>query len=69
MNFFKAKRIEKKLSISDVVYNTNYPISVIEAIEKDKINFLPKPYAYYAAKTYAKYLNILNADEIIKKYK
>ena len=69
MNFFKKKRIEQNLSIQDIADNINYPKSVIEAIENDVCNFLPKPYAYYCVKTYGEYLKVSNLKEVITKYK
>ena len=69
MNFFKQKRIEQNLSIQDIVDNINYPISVIQAIENNSHNFLPKPYAYYCVKTYGQYLKVEDLEEIIEKYK
>ena len=69
MNLFKEKRIEKALTIKDIVKEIHYPISVIEDIENDMVNFLPKPYAYYCVKSYGEYLGILNLIEVIKKYK
>ena len=69
MNLFKLSRIEKNLSILDIVKEIRYPISVIEDIENDVPNFLPKPYAYYCVKSYGEYLGISNLIEVIKKYK
>ena len=69
MNLFKAKRIEKNLTIEDILKEINYPRSVIEDLEDDILNFLPKPYAYYCARAYGKYLNIINLSKIIEKYK
>ena len=68
MNIFKSRRIELDLSIADVVSEINYPISIIEAIERDDVNFLPKPYLYYCVKCYGKYLKISNLSEVIKIY-
>ena len=69
MNPFKAKRIEKDLTIQNIVKEIRYPISVIEDLENDIIDFLPKPYAYYCVKSYGEFLNVENLSEIIKKYK
>ena len=69
MNIFKLKRVEMNLSIADVVYDIKYPISVIEAIEKNDQDFLPKPYSYYCVKTYGQYLKISNLNNILKGYK
>tara|TARA_Y200000002_G_scaffold38141_1_gene27924 strand:- start:188 stop:340 length:153 start_codon:yes stop_codon:yes gene_type:complete len=49
VNIFKQTRLDKKLLISEVVEKLCYQSDVIEAIEKDKIDFLPKPYNYYFA--------------------
>ena len=40
MNEFKKKRIEMELSIIDVVNDLKYPISTIEAIERDEYKIL-----------------------------
>ena len=69
MNIFKIKRAEMKLSIDDVTKEIQYPISVIESIERDELDFLPRPYRYYCAKTYAKFLDINNMPDLLKKYK
>ena len=69
MNFFKMKRVEKNLSIQDIVNEINYPKSVIEDIENDIVNFLPRPYAYYCAKSYGECLKISNLIDVIEKYK
>ena len=69
MNPFKVKRIEKNLTIEEIVNEIRYPISVIEDLENDVHNFLPKPYAYYCVKSYGEYLKISNLSDIIKKYK
>ena len=69
MNTFKIKRAEMKLSIDDVTKEIQYPISVIESIERDELDFLPRPYRYYCAKTYAKFLDINNMPDLLKKYK
>ena len=60
MNEFKKKRIEMQLSITDVVNDLKYPISTIEAIERDEYNFMPQPYLYYCIKSYGTYLKVLN---------
>ena len=67
MNIFKAKRIEMKLSIEDVVKDIKYPISSIQSIENNDYNFLHKTYVYYCMKSYGKYLNISNLEDILKK--
>ena len=69
MNEFKRKRIELELSITDVVNDLKYPISTIEAIERDEYNFIPQPYLYYCIKSYGTYLKILNLDDILKHIK
>lgn len=69
MNIFKAKRVEMKLSIDDVIKEIQHPVSVIESIERDELDFLPRPYRYYCAKTYAKFLDINNMPNVLKKYK
>ena len=69
MNEIKKKRIEMKLSITDVVNDLKYPISTIESIERDEYNFIPQPYLYYCIKSYGTYLKILNLDDILKKIK
>lgn len=69
MNEFKKKRIELNLTIIDVVNALKYPISTIEAIEKDDYNFISQPYLYYCIKSYGNYLNIINLDDILEKYK
>ena len=69
MNIFKKKRIELELSIIDVVNDLKYPISTIEAIERDEYNFLPQPYLYYCIKSYGTYLQIQNLDNFLKKLK
>ena len=69
MNEFKKKRIEMQLSINDVVNDLKYPISTIEAIERDEYNFMPQPYLYYCVKSYGIYLKILNLDDILKNIK
>ena len=45
MNEFKSLRIKKNLTIDDIVKEIRYPTSVIEDIERDVKNLLPKPYA------------------------
>lgn len=69
MNLFKQKRIEKNLSIEEIVKEIQYSVTIIEAIENNDLDFLPKPYAYYCVKTYGQYLNIANLNEVIGKYK
>lgn len=69
MNQFKKKRIEMELSIIDVVNDLKYPISTIEAIERDEYNFMPQPYLYYCIKSYGTFLKIQNLDNILKKIK
>ena len=69
MNLFKSRRIEKNLRIEDIVKELRYPISVIENLEDDVLDFLPKPYAYYCVKAYGNYLNMTNLNEIVDKYK
>ena len=69
MNIFGGERIELGLSITDIVNEINYPISIIESLEKDELNFLPKPYLYYYSRSYGKYLKILDLKNIIAKYK
>ena len=69
MNQFKKKRIEMELSIIDVVNDLKYPISTIEAIERDEYNFMPQPYVYYCIKSYGTYLNILNLEDVLKSIK
>ena len=69
MNQFKKKRIEMELSIIDVVNDLKYPISTIEAIERDEFNFMPQPYVYYCIKSYGTYLNILNLEDVLKSIK
>lgn len=69
INIFKQTRLDKKLLISDVVEKLCYPSDVIEALEKDKIDFLPKPYNYYFAKYYAQFLKLDNIPDILKKYR
>ena len=69
MNVFKAKRIEMCLSITDVAYEIKYPIAIIEALERNELNFLPKPYSYYCVRSYGYYLNIINLESILAKYK
>jgi cytoskeletal protein RodZ len=46
-----------------------YPSNVIESLEKDKIDFLPKPYNYYFAKYYAEFLKLDNIPDLLKKYR
>ena len=41
----------------------------IESLEKDKIDFLPKPYNYYFAKYYAEFLKLDNIPDLLKKYR
>ena len=69
MNEFKKRRIEMKLSITDVVNDLKYPTSTIEAIERSDYNFMPQPYLYYCFKSYGTYLKILNLDNILKSIK
>ena len=69
MNKFKKKRIEMRLSITDVVNDLKYPTSTIEAIERDDYDFMPQPYLYYCVKSYGAYLKILNLDDILEKIK
>ena len=69
VNIFEKERLNKKILISDVVGKTCYPTYVIEALEKDKINFLPKPYNYYCAKNYAQFLKLDNIADLMKKYR
>ena len=69
MNEFKKKRIEMNLSIIDVVNDLKYPISTIEAIERNEYNFMPQPYLYYCIKSYGTYLNIINLEDILKNIK
>ena len=69
MNEFKKKRIELELSIIDVVNDLKYPISTIEAIERNDFNFMPQPYLYYSIKSYGNYLKIQNLDNILKDIK
>ena len=69
VNIFKQTRLDKKLLISDVVDKICYPTYVSEALEKDKINFLPKPYNYYCAKNYAQFLKLDNIADLMKKYR
>jgi cytoskeletal protein RodZ len=69
VNIFKQTRLEKKLLISDVVEKLCYPSDVIEALESDKIDFLPKPYNYYFAKNYAHFLKLDNIPYLLKKYR
>ena len=69
VNIFKQTRLDKKLLISDVVKKLCYPSDVFESIEKDKIEFLPKPYNYYFAKYYAQFLKLDNIPDLLKKYR
>ena len=69
MNEFKSLRIKKNLTIDDIVKEIRYPTSVIEDIERDVKNFLPKPYAYYCLKAYGELLQITNLKKILDKYK
>ena len=69
MNEFKKKRDEMKLSIIEVVNDLKYPISTIEAIERDEYNFMPQPYLYYCIKSYGTYLKIANLNDILKNLK
>jgi len=69
INIFKQARLDKKLLISDIVEKLCYPSDVIEELEKDKIDFLPKPYNYYCAKYYAQYLKLDNIPDLLKKYR
>ena len=69
VNIFKQTRLDKKILISEVVEKLCYPSDVIESIEKDKIDFLPKPYSYYFAKYYAKFLKLDNIPDLLKKYR
>ena len=68
-NVFKQARLQKNLLLSDVSEKICYSSYIIEAIENDKINFLPKPYNYYCAKNYAEFLNLKEIDDILLKYK
>ena len=69
VNIFKQTRLDKKILISEVVEKLCYPSNVIESLEKDKIDFLPKPYNYYFAKYYAKFLKLDNIPDLLKKYR
>ena len=69
VNIFKQTRLDKKLLISDVVEKLCYPSDVIESLEKDKIDFLPKPYNCYFAKHYAQFLKLDNIPDLLKKYR
>ena len=69
MNVFKAKRIERNLSITDVVNDIKYSTSTIESIEKGDYNFLQQPYLYYFLKQYGIYQKIEDLDGILEKYK
>tara|TARA_B100002003_G_scaffold234122_1_gene247648 strand:+ start:189 stop:401 length:213 start_codon:yes stop_codon:yes gene_type:complete len=69
VNIFEKERLNKNLSISEVVDKICYPTYVIEALEKDKIDFLPKPYNYYCAKYYAQFLKLDNIADLMKKYR
>ena len=69
MNIFKEKRIELGLSIIEVVNEINYPISIIEAIERGELKFLSKPYLYYSVKSYGLFLKIQDLENLIIKYK
>ena len=48
----RKKELKWSLSIIDVVNDLKYPISTIEAIERDEYNFMPQPYLYYCIKSY-----------------
>ena len=69
VNIFKQTRLDKKILISEVVGKLCYPSNVIESLEKDKIDFLPKPYNYYFAKYYAEFLKLDNIPDLLKKYR
>ena len=68
VNIFKQTRLDKKILISEVVEKLCYPSNVIESLEKDKIDFLPKPYNYFA-KYYAEFLKLDNIPDLLKKYR
>ncbi|MFZ7102571.1 MAG: helix-turn-helix domain-containing protein [Peptococcaceae bacterium] len=62
---FKDKRREKDLSILDVEQGTKIRGKYIEAIEEENFDVLPgKVYVKGFIKSYAKYLNIENNEEI-----
>lgn len=68
VNKFKEERLQKKITIKSVAKKTCYPIYIIEAIESERTDFLPKPYAYYCAKTYAEFLEIKDIKKLLKKF-
>ena len=63
-NFFKFNREQKNISLEEITRELCYPTYVIEAIENNKVNFLPKPYNYYCAKNYASYLGVKLPNEV-----
>ena len=69
VNIFKQTRFDKKLLISDVLEKLCYTSDVFESLEKDKIDFLSKPYNYYFAKYLAQFLKLDNIPDLLKKYR
>jgi len=55
INIFKQARLDRKILISDVADKICYPKYIIEALENDKTDFLPKPYNFHCAKNYAQF--------------
>ena len=69
VNIFKQTRLGKKLLISEVMEKLCYTSDLIVLLEKDKIDFLPKPYNFYFAKYYALFLKFDNIPNLLKKYR
>ena len=68
MNCFKEKRLEYRISIEDVSRKIFISTYVIEDLENENYNSIPRPFFYYCAKNYADFL-MIELPEIIKKTK
>jgi transcriptional regulator with XRE-family HTH domain len=64
---FKSKRIEMGLSLNDIENETKIRSRYLQAIEEENFEVIPgKVYLKGFIKTYAKYLNIADNEEIIR---
>ncbi|GEM_PF-2350590 len=60
-------RVEKGISLEEIVHHTHIQLGHLQKIESGKFDFLPRPYVTAFIKTFAQYVG-LNGDTLIQRW-